>query len=68
MKNRITNQRQLRQEFWATFPFLPRRKVADYSGKGKMFRTDTRCAFVAWLDSLSKNGDVSSALAYRATL
>ncbi len=65
---RITNQRQLRREFWQTFPQLPRRKIANYSGNGKMHVTDTRCAFVDWLDSLSKNGDVSQDLAGRATL
>lgn len=68
MHYRITNQRQLRREFWKTFPTLPRRLIPDYSGKGKMYRTDTRCAWVDWLDALSKGGDISQELAQRATL
>ena len=68
MKPRITNQRRLRGEFWRTFPQLSRRLITDYSGKGKMYCTDTRCAFVDWLDMLSKNGEISQELAQRATL
>jgi hypothetical protein len=65
---RITTQKELRREFWATFPNLPKRKIKNYSGNGHMFQTDTRCTFVDWLDSLSKCGDISQALAERATL
>jgi hypothetical protein len=68
MKYRITSQKQLRSEFWETFPELPRRRITDYSGTGKMHCTDTRCAFVDWLDALSKGGDVSQELAERATI
>jgi hypothetical protein len=65
---RITTQRQLRKEFWLTFPKLPRKKITNYSSNGKMYRTDTRCAWVEWIDMLSKSGDISQALAERATL
>lgn len=65
---RITTQAQLRREFWDTFPDLPRRRIKDYSGSGLMWPTDTRCAFVDWLDALSKDGDISPELADRATL
>lgn len=68
MKYRITTQKQLRHEFWATFPELPKRKITNYSGNGKMHCTDTRCAFNDWIDMLSKDGDISQALASRATL
>lgn len=68
MNYRITNQRQLRREFWETFPNVPKRRITNYSGNGKMWPTDTRCAFVDWLDALSKSGDVSPELAERATL
>ena len=44
MKYRITNQKQLRAEFWRTFPELPRRRITNYAGNGKMHCTDTRCA------------------------
>lgn len=68
MKYRITSQKQLRREFWETFPGLPRRKITDYSGNGKMYRTDTRVTWCDWIDMLSKDGDISQALAQRATL
>ena len=68
MKNRITNQKELRREFWATYPNLDRGKVTDHSGKGKMHVVDTRCVFVEWIDVLSKSGDISEELADRATL
>ena len=67
-KYRITTQKALRKEFWATFPDLPRKKITDYSGKGKMYCTDVRVTFCDWLDALSKNGDVSQELVERATL
>lgn len=65
---RITNQRDLRREFWATFPELPRRQIRDYAGTGKMHTTDTRVTWCDWVDALSKSGDISQALAQRATL
>jgi hypothetical protein len=68
MNYRITNQKQLREQFWAEHPELSRKKIKDYAGTGKMYNTDTRTAFVNWLDALQKNGDVSQELAERATL
>lgn len=68
MKYRITTQRALRREFWQTFPALSRRRITNYSGNGKMHMTDTRCAWVDWIDALSKGGDISQELAQRATL
>lgn len=65
---RITNQRELRREFWRTFPHLPRRRITNYSGNGTMHRTDTRVAWCDWLDMLSKDGSISQDLAQRATL
>jgi hypothetical protein len=49
-------------------PDLPRRRIPNYSGSGTMYPTDTRCAFVDFLDVLSKSGDISQELAERATL
>jgi hypothetical protein len=63
-----TTQKQIRAAFWEAFPDLPRRKITNYSGDGKMYPTDTRCAFVDFLDALNKNGQVSDKLADRATL
>jgi hypothetical protein len=65
---RITDEDDLRHEFWQTFPDLPSERITDYSGNGKMYRTDTRCAWVDWIDSLSKDGSISEDLASSATL
>lgn len=66
--HRITSERQLRREFWQTFPTLQRKKIPNYSGKGTMHVTDTRVTFNDWVDGLSKNGEISQELAQRATL
>jgi hypothetical protein len=63
-----TTQRQLRRAFWETFPKLPRRRITDYSGTGKMYQTDTRVAWADWIDALAKANDIPAALARRATL
>jgi hypothetical protein len=65
---RYTTQAQVRKAFRQLHPHLSFRKITNYSGNGKMFCTDTRCAFVDWIDSLSKNGDISQELAERVTL
>jgi hypothetical protein len=67
----ITTQRELRREFWRRFggvKGISKRKIKDYGGNGTMYNTDTRCAFVDWLDDLSKSGQVSDKLASNATL
>lgn len=64
----ITTQKQVRALFWETFPELPRKKITNYAGTGKMYPTDTRCAFVDFVDALSKDGQISQALAQRVTL
>ena len=58
----ITSQKQIRAEFWRAYPDLSRRRVgADYP-------TDTRVAFVDFVDYLVRSGDISENLAQRATL
>ena len=58
----ITSQKQIRAEFWRVHPDLSRRRVgADYP-------TDTRVAFVDFIDSLARNDEISEKLAQRATL
>lgn len=64
----ITNQRDLRRLFWETFPGLDRRKITDYSGTGRTYKTDTRVAWVDWIDSLARDGVITESLASRATL
>ena len=75
MTYQITNQRDLRRAFWADIEQyagprmnISRRRITDYSGKGKMHNTDTRCAWCDWLDFMSKAGAISQELAERATL
>ena len=68
MKPTITTQRELRRQFWKAFPNLSRRKIKHYSGYGTMYRADTRVAWCDWIDALSKSGEISEALADRATL
>jgi hypothetical protein len=67
----IATQRALRAAFWRDHkgvPGITPRRITNYSGNGKMHNTDTRCAFVDWLDAMSRNGQVSDELAQRATL
>ena len=65
---RITTQRELRRKFWETFPELSRKRIKDYSGDSLMYVTDTRCAFVDWVDALERAGEISPELAERCTL
>lgn len=67
-KYQITNQRDLRAAFWEAHPNLDRKKIKDYTGKDTMHVTDTRCAFTDWLDYMHRDGQISDALANRATL
>ena len=64
----FTTQKDLRADFWATHPELDRRTVKDYSGKGRMHKTDARCAWCDYIDAQQKHGNISEALADRATL
>lgn len=65
---KLTTQIQVRAAFWTSYPELSRKKIKHYSGTGKMYTTDTRCAFVDFVDYLRKSGIISEALAARATL
>ncbi len=67
----MTTQSQIRAAFWRDhkgMAGITRRKITDYSGNGKMHNTDTRCAFVDYVDQLSKAGAISADLADRVTL
>jgi hypothetical protein len=59
----MTTQRQVRAAFWEAFPSASRKK-----GRDGDYLTDTRCAFVDYVDSLEKDGLISDALAHRVTL
>jgi hypothetical protein len=66
----LTNQKQIRAVFWAAHPDLEaaararrtRSKPQNYQN------ATTRCAFVDFVDALSRSGQISDALANRATL
>ncbi len=62
----IITQRQLRALFWETFPDLSRRHIPH--GKTWIYPTDTRVTWVDWIDGLARDGQISQALAQRATL
>ncbi len=64
----MTTQKQIRAAFWEAYPTLPRRRIRDHAGTGLMYPVDTRCAFVDFIDYLEKSGQISPALADRATL
>ena len=69
----MTNQTQIRAAFWQAHPTANRKRypARDWTREDKSQRdycTDTRCAFVDFLDSLHRSGQISDALANRATL
>lgn len=64
----MTNQKQIRAAFWQSHPEASRKRIRDHAGTGKMYTTNTRCAFVDFIDHLSRSGQISEALANRATL
>ncbi|MFA6016455.1 MAG: hypothetical protein WC742_15460 [Gallionellaceae bacterium] len=66
-KYTITNQRELRREFWRQFPALLHRRVVRM-GDMRCYPTDTRVVWVDWIGAMCKNGIISPELAQRATL
>ena len=69
----MTNQKQIRAAFWEAHPTANRKKypARDWTREDKSRRdycTDTRCAFVDYLDQLQRAGIISESLANRATL
>lgn len=73
----ITTQKALRAAFWEAHPQLHRALPCSLTRNGRVFRipktqnehpTDTRVAFVDFIDCLCRSGQISEALAQRATL
>lgn len=62
----MTNQKQIRAAFWESFPDLSRKRIGK--GDDRRYCTDTRCAFVDYIDRLARDGEISPELAQRATL
>jgi hypothetical protein len=59
----ITNQKDLRRQFWTDNPQCARGRLR--SGDRP---TDTRMAWVDYIDHMAREGTISEALAQRATL
>lgn len=71
----LTTQKQVRHAFWQAWRegqfkgwHVTPRRITDHSGNGKMYNTDTRCAFCDFVDSLNKDGQLAEGLVDRVTL
>lgn len=62
------NKAQVRALFWHEHPEADRRKVRDHSGKGRMYKTDTRVMFCDFVEFLHRDGKITDATAQTATL
>jgi hypothetical protein len=62
----ITTQKEVRQLFWEYYPEFK----SEYRTKKRQneYRTDIRCAFVSFIDSLYKNGTINEKLSNNVTL
>jgi hypothetical protein len=60
-----TTQKQVRAAFWDAHQGTRISRKKDRHGD---YLTDTRVAFVDFVDCLARNGDISEALAERVTL
>lgn len=64
----ITTQKALRAAFWRDNPGASRKLITDYAGTGRMHCTDTRAAWVNYIDAQCRAGIISPEFAARATL
>lgn len=66
----LTNQKQVREAFWQDHPhFDEQARAAGIRSKRQNQQCATvRCAFVDFVDTLQRNGDINEALADRVTL
>jgi hypothetical protein len=65
----ITSQRELRKRFWESYPEISRKLRRDPNeSRHNRYCTDTRVAFVDYIDAMRRDGFISEALAQRATL
>lgn len=63
-----TTQKQVRATFWETADPMNGDGITRRKLNNGDYTTDTRCAFVDYVDSLTRNGDISDELAQRVTL
>jgi hypothetical protein len=70
MQYTYTNQKQIRQAFWESHPQHEAHalKWGIKTAPQNRHNCDTRCAWVDFVDYLSKDGQISEKLADRATL
>lgn len=70
MKYPITNQPALRDAFWGAYPSLEIQAIkAGLRNKRQNQQCATvRCAWVEFVDAMQRDGQISEALAQRATL
>ena len=62
----MTTQAEIRRAFWETFPeFAPLRRTRKRQND---YPATVRAAFVDWVDSLARSGEISETLAQRVTL
>ena len=70
----MTTQKQIRAAFWTAHPTADRKRYPQASDWGRVdhtrrdYCTDTRCAFVDFVDHLARSGEITETLAQRATL
>ena len=67
----MRTQKEIRAAFWAEMSGtngVSKRKISEYSGTGKMYDTDTRCAFVDWMDTQARAGLITQKQAENVTL
>ena len=66
----MTTQKQIRASFWEAHESheIRARKNGVFSKGQNSQNCDTRCAFVDYVDSLVKSGQISEKLASRVTL
>jgi len=68
MSYTYTTESAIIEAFWNSFPDLDRTLIPDHSGKGKMYKVDTRVAFVDWVDYLDRAGLAAPELTSSVTL
>ena len=61
---KITTQAALRKEFWSVYTEHPQRVGVTQND----YNTDTRVAWIDFVDYMARAGSISQALASRATL
>jgi hypothetical protein len=66
----ITTQTEIRCRFWQAFPHLAEqaREAGIISKRQNHHCATVRCSFVDFVDALHRDGQISDALANRATL